>query len=123
MKINRESLNLELIGVLIISAMFGVSFFMTGAPLRERAIPPDKVIHAVSGAGLAFAFSAYFKKRGNLILFIFFVGLVFEAAEFWSVPFGVYGDADRYVIDTVLDLAVDVLGGLAALQFLRASHA
>lgn len=111
--------NGQLFGLFLLVLMFSLAFWASGLPEGTLWQQWDKIVHTLSGASLAILFYRYAKSSLHLVLFVFAVGALFEAAEFIVVPFGLYKDIDRYVIDTVLDLIVDTLGAIIMIQLIR----
>lgn len=109
----------ELAGLVVLVAMFGLAFWASGLPEGTVFQQWDKIVHTISGAALALVFSKQVKSIFHAALFVFVIGALFEVAEYIVVPLGYYKDADRYIVDTSLDLIVDVLGAIIMLQLIR----
>lgn len=109
----------QLFGLFLLLLMFGLAFWASGLPEGTLWQQWDKIVHTLSGAALTLIFFRFIKSVPQIALFVFLIGALFEVAEFIVVPFGLYGDVDRYIIDTTLDLIVDVLGAVIMLQLIR----
>lgn len=109
----------QITGIFLIVVMFGLAFWASGQPEGTLLQQWDKIVHTLSGAALALVFSKHIKSVFQMAILVFVIGALFEIAEYMVVPLGYYKEVDRYVIDTTLDLIVDVLGAIIMLQLIR----
>jgi hypothetical protein len=81
----------------------------------------DVLVHGIAGIAVGTLFAGTYHVRGTLKIsrFLFIVGLTFAVGIFWEIFEYIiksqqYEQFDPYVLDTLMDLGMDVAGGMTA---------
>ncbi|MBI4134672.1 MAG: hypothetical protein HY471_00990 [Candidatus Sungbacteria bacterium] len=116
----RRLTRFQLIALVVLTAMFGVSFAVSFLPDARWFFDYqlDKIMHGIASGALATLFFPYTKNPWRVILGVSVVGAGFELLEAQFTPIAGYGGRMWYAIDTLLDIVVDTLGAVIAAKLL-----
>lgn len=104
-------------GFAIAAASFAVAIVESGVVFQADQVVPgwDKAIHALCAFGLVLVLCPSRDRRRRGVIAAIAMGMAWEVAQFWIDPYQGHSVA-LYAVDTVTDLAADVIGALAAVR-------
>lgn len=108
----RHESGAHLIVLAVLVLAFGTSFLVSVLPNDAwfYDYQVDKLVHATAAGAVALLFLPYFKSAWVAVIIAGVVGIGFEVVEAQFTPIGGYGGVTLFVIDTTLDILVDVGG-------------
>ena len=99
----------------MVALSFAVAFVESGVVLHADAVVPgwDKPVHALCGYGIVLALCPMPHRRQLGVVAAITLGLGWEVVQFFIDPYQGQTPA-VYALDTVTDLAADLLGAVIA---------